>query len=194
MIGNGYWATGIVVRYAYSGSGGYGWQARVEFRDDGFAGDAHAGRVSTEGRLNTRYFVVDSEGGGGLTAAVDAVKADAHRLGIAFERHRPFSAARLAATPRGSLRATRRIGGNWLTRSRRGSAGKGSTSAPDPPATQEPPVLPGRLRYVREGALSRLEASRYPEVAASDCSTGNVEASMHESSHFACDTATRRAP
>jgi hypothetical protein len=84
MIGNGYWATGITVDYSYSGQGKYGWRAVVEFCDDGFADDSHAGRVSTEGKLTTRYAIVDSDGGDGLTAAVDAVKADAERLGIAF--------------------------------------------------------------------------------------------------------------
>lgn len=84
MIGNGYWATGITVDYSYSGQGAYGWRAVVEYCDDGFAGDNHAGRVSTEGRLTTRYAIVDSDGGDGLTAAIDAVKADAERLGITF--------------------------------------------------------------------------------------------------------------
>jgi hypothetical protein len=87
MIGRNYWATGITVRYGYSGGGRYGWQAIAEFFDDGWAGNDCAGRgVSTEGRLVTRYHVVDDDEADGLTAAVDAVKADAERLGIIFRQ------------------------------------------------------------------------------------------------------------
>lgn len=86
MIGNHYWATGITVRYGYSGANLYGWGAEVRFYDDGFAGDDNAdtGEVVTEGVLKTRYKVHDGNGpdADGLSAAVDAVKRDAEKLGI----------------------------------------------------------------------------------------------------------------
>jgi hypothetical protein len=87
MIGS-YWATGISVRYGYSGEGLYGWSASVRFYDDGWVDDAHRGMVPTQGTLQTRYTVTDREtpGGDGLSAAVDAVKADAERLGITWQR------------------------------------------------------------------------------------------------------------
>lgn len=79
MIGDGYWATGITVRYL----NGSGWTAYVPFFDDGFIGDddASAGIVSTQGRVETRY---SFPGESGLGAAVDAVKRDAERLGVKF--------------------------------------------------------------------------------------------------------------
>lgn len=80
-----YWSTGITVRYAYSGGGHYGWGASLQFLDDGFADDdADAGQVSTQGTLTTRYYVTDGEHVSGLSAAVDAMIADAERLGIKF--------------------------------------------------------------------------------------------------------------
>jgi tRNA U38,U39,U40 pseudouridine synthase TruA len=33
MIGAGYWATGIIVRWGYCGTGFYGWSAQVAFYD-----------------------------------------------------------------------------------------------------------------------------------------------------------------
>jgi len=87
MIGNGYWTTGITVKYGYSGSGRYGWAAEVAFYDNGFCDDdTDAGTISTQGILRTRYFVREGSGpdADGLTAAVDAMKADAERLGIRF--------------------------------------------------------------------------------------------------------------
>jgi len=90
MIGNGYWATGISVKYGYHGSGLYGWSAQVRFYDDGFAGDDNtaSGAIVTEGTLGTRYFICDGDTpeGDGLAAAIDAVKADAERLGITWHR------------------------------------------------------------------------------------------------------------
>jgi hypothetical protein len=83
MIGNGFWATGITVKYGYSGGGKYGWAAEVKFYDDGFCNDdVSAGKVSTQGELRTRYHVPDDDDTAALTAVIDAVKADAARLGI----------------------------------------------------------------------------------------------------------------
>jgi hypothetical protein len=80
-----YWSTGITVRYGYSGGGQYGWSARLDFYDDGFANDDTAGQsVSTEGRLVTRYFVCDGEKASGLSIALDVLRADAEKLGIRF--------------------------------------------------------------------------------------------------------------
>lgn len=73
MIGDGYWASGIVVKYREHSDD---WSASVDFLDDGFCQDD-----STEGRLHTRYFIGGSEA---LTRAIDVVKADAERLGIRF--------------------------------------------------------------------------------------------------------------
>lgn len=89
MIGNGYWTTGINVRYGYSGMDLYGWAARVEFLDDGFCSDdTDSGTISTGGTLRTRYYVTDGTGpdADGLAAAINAVKADADRLGITFRQ------------------------------------------------------------------------------------------------------------
>jgi hypothetical protein len=84
----GYWTTGIVARWrAHSGSihgvPHGGWAAKLDFFDDGFTDDdPDAGQVSTEGTLRTRYAVRDGDKVGGLRAAVDALVADAQRLGI----------------------------------------------------------------------------------------------------------------
>lgn len=90
MIGNGYWATGITVRYGYSGSDLYGWGAEVNFYDDGWVDDENTdtGAVTTQGTLSTRYLVTEGTmpDADGLSAAVDAVKRDAERLGIAWSR------------------------------------------------------------------------------------------------------------
>ena len=83
MIGNGYWATGITVLWQYSGSGDYGWSARVEYLDGGFCNDdADKGQVSTEGILHTRYAVRDGKTADALTVVIDTIKADAERLGV----------------------------------------------------------------------------------------------------------------
>lgn len=75
-----YWSTGITVNRRDKG-----WGADAEFYDDGFCDDnADAGQVSTQGKLNTRYYVADGNEVTGLRAAIDAVKADAERLGIEF--------------------------------------------------------------------------------------------------------------
>lgn len=87
MIGDGYWASGITVRYGYSGMDRYGWGAKVDFYDSGFCDDdTDAGAVSTQGTLSTRYFVREGTGADadGLATAVDVVKQDAERLGIRF--------------------------------------------------------------------------------------------------------------
>ena len=87
MIGKGYWATGITVKYGYSGMDRYGWAASVDFYDNGFCDDdTDGGAISTQGTLRTRYFVREGDGpdADALSAAVDAVKADAERLGINF--------------------------------------------------------------------------------------------------------------
>src|ERR1051326_919684 len=80
-----YWSVGITVTYSYSGGGRYGWGASLEFLDDGCCSDdADAGQVSTQGKLATRYYVSDGERVSGLSAAVDALIADAQQLGIQF--------------------------------------------------------------------------------------------------------------
>jgi hypothetical protein len=90
MIGENYWATGITVRYGYSGMGFYGWGATADFYDSGFCDDnTDTGTVSTQGTIRTRYFVREGTGADadGLTAAIDAIKRDAGRLGIRFGGH-----------------------------------------------------------------------------------------------------------
>ncbi len=87
MIGNGYWATGIVVRYGYSGMDLYGWGAEVKFYDNDFCDDnTDTGTISTEGTLHTRYLVREGDGpdADALSAAIDVVKRDADRLGVRF--------------------------------------------------------------------------------------------------------------
>lgn len=74
MIGNGYWATGITVKWSEH----YGWIAHVDFYDDGFAEDG-----STEGTLRCRYWSKDHSEDA-LARQIDLVKADAERLGITF--------------------------------------------------------------------------------------------------------------
>ncbi|MGI5247532.1 hypothetical protein [Dactylosporangium sp. CA-139066] len=87
MIGKSgsYWATGISVTYdAYRKT----WGAGLDFLDDGFADDdTDSGRISTEGRLHTRYGVKDGQRTDALTAAIDVLLADAARLGIEFQDH-----------------------------------------------------------------------------------------------------------
>ncbi|MEU7978298.1 hypothetical protein AB0B63_07170 [Micromonospora sp. NPDC049081] len=79
----GYWATGITLRW-------YGhrqaWAGHVDFYDDGFAGDdnADAGKISTEGRLHTRYYVRSGGTTTGIRTVIDTLIADAERLGITF--------------------------------------------------------------------------------------------------------------
>jgi hypothetical protein len=82
--GSGYWATGITLRR--EGYGRPAWSGHIDFLDDGFVGDNNtdAGIVSTEGRLRTRYALNDGDTVTGLRAVVDALLADAGRLGITF--------------------------------------------------------------------------------------------------------------
>lgn len=80
MIGNTYWSTGILVRHD-NGK----WHATVEYFDNGFVDDnADDRRVSTEGKLHTRYYLRDGKHADALTIAIDTVKADAERLGITW--------------------------------------------------------------------------------------------------------------
>jgi hypothetical protein len=89
--GSAYISTGITVSYREiagrkDGKHCPGWGASLDFQDAGLAGDddADTGAVSTEGTLYTRYAVVDGDTRTGLSAAVDALIADAARLGIEF--------------------------------------------------------------------------------------------------------------
>lgn len=68
MIGEGYWSTGITVRWYADGDQ---WRVSLRFLDDGFCEDG-----STEGTLVVRYLMHD------LGDALDLLKADAERLGI----------------------------------------------------------------------------------------------------------------
>lgn len=85
-----YWSTGITVTYSefatrIDGTPYPGWAASLDYCDDGFADDdPDAGLVSTEGHLHTRYPVRDAKTRSGLSVAVDALVADAKRLGIEF--------------------------------------------------------------------------------------------------------------
>lgn len=84
-----YWSTGITVHWRENASGDgaptSAWGASLDFLDDGFTNDKpDEAQVSTEGTLRTRYYVRDSEKTSGLSAAVDALLADAARLGISF--------------------------------------------------------------------------------------------------------------
>lgn len=80
---DGYWATGITVTWLARRSSG--WRASLDFYDNGFNDDnTDAGLVSTQGHLQTRYFVTDGENESGLTTALDVLLTDAQRLGITF--------------------------------------------------------------------------------------------------------------
>jgi hypothetical protein len=83
MIGTGWWSTGVTARWAYSGGGQYGWAASLDYLDDGWCDDdPAAGRVSTQGRIGTRYAVKDITDCNTLTVVLDVLIADAERLGI----------------------------------------------------------------------------------------------------------------
>lgn len=76
-----YWATGITVRADGQGR----WGGRVDFFDDGFADDdPDAGRIATQGMLETRYMVRDGDNTAALRAVVDTLIADAGRIGVEF--------------------------------------------------------------------------------------------------------------
>lgn len=80
MIGDGYWSSGIMLSYHPSS---HGWHAAAKYYDDGFAhSDADTGQISTVGVLESRYYIPDGRERDGLTAVLDAVKADAEQLGI----------------------------------------------------------------------------------------------------------------
>lgn len=87
-----YWSTGIVLTWHPDGArndvGGRvpGWMGAVGYWDDGWLGDddADAGMVCTQGELTTRYPVADGESRSGLAAVIDALLADAGRLGVVF--------------------------------------------------------------------------------------------------------------
>lgn len=78
MIGNGYWSTGITLRYV-DGC----WEASLNFYDHGggYGDSPDLGLVSTVGTLATRRRVGDERA---VSAVVDAMKADAERLGIVW--------------------------------------------------------------------------------------------------------------
>lgn len=79
MIGSRYWATGITVRYME----GPRWGASLDFYDDGFMNDSPGG-ISTQGTFGTRYLVQTTDVPDPLPAVLDALIADAARLGIEF--------------------------------------------------------------------------------------------------------------
>lgn len=89
---NGYWSTGITVNWSpraqyRNGEHSPGWAASLDFFDDGFCDDdADAGQVATQGKLQTRYLVVDGALRSGLEVALDVLLADAQRMGITFQR------------------------------------------------------------------------------------------------------------
>lgn len=91
-----YWSTGITVTWAplaerINDEPYGGWHAKLGYSDDGFVdNDPDTGRVSTEGTLYTRYPVRDAKIRSGLSVAVDALLADAERLGIEFIPVGPF--------------------------------------------------------------------------------------------------------
>lgn len=85
MIGSSYWSPGITVVHTYSGGGKDGWAATLEYLDGGFCNDEpDRGIVSTEGTLCTRYCVKDGSCPDPLGTAIDVLKADAERMGIAW--------------------------------------------------------------------------------------------------------------
>lgn len=88
---HGYWSVGITVTWSPRAHRSNnvtrsGWQASLDFLDDGFCDDnTDAGLVSTQGHLQTRYFVADGENESGLGVALDVLLTDALRLGITFQ-------------------------------------------------------------------------------------------------------------
>lgn len=93
-----YWSTGISLTWHPDGARDLdhkpipGWTGTVEYYDDSWQGDddADAGLIGTQGELTTRYVIADGETRTALTAIVDALLADAGRLGIRFgSEHTP---------------------------------------------------------------------------------------------------------
>jgi hypothetical protein len=82
VTGATYWATGITVHA--DPAGGEGWGAAASFYDDRFGSDDE-GAISTQGTLSTRYTVRGGDSADGLTAAIDAIRAAAEHLGIAWD-------------------------------------------------------------------------------------------------------------
>lgn len=72
MVGEKYWACGVVLKYSAShwNASDKCWAAALNFFDSGFCQDE-----STEGSLTTRYFVR-------IETAIDTLIADAAKLGI----------------------------------------------------------------------------------------------------------------
>lgn len=75
MIGNGYWASGISLKYV----GDNYWTACVCFYDNGFCNIR-----ATEGELRARYRFNT----GDAQICVATLKADAERIGVAFKAAR----------------------------------------------------------------------------------------------------------
>jgi hypothetical protein len=83
MIGR-YWSTGIKLRFNRFDRDG-GWAGSLDFFDNGFADDPDARRISTQGRLQTRYFVPTSgQHQDAIAAITDTLREDAGHLGIEF--------------------------------------------------------------------------------------------------------------
>lgn len=82
----GYWSTGITVRWFPERPGhAEAWGGHLDYLDDGFLNDEPAaGRISTEGVLRTRYPVEDEDGVNVLAVVLDALIADAAKLGITW--------------------------------------------------------------------------------------------------------------
>lgn len=87
MIGNTYyWATGILLRAMLpTDREPLRWGAELKFYDDGFnSDDLAAGRISTQGTLQTRYMVRDAKDLSALPTVINTLYFDAERLGIQF--------------------------------------------------------------------------------------------------------------
>lgn len=89
ISGNGrWWSTGIVLKWIPDALPGQpGWHGTVHFYDDGCVpgDDADNGAVSTKGELATARFVIDGRHVPALQVIVDALLADAARMGILFK-------------------------------------------------------------------------------------------------------------
>lgn len=76
-----YWTTGIILAWHPEREA---WSGKLNYLDDGWAGDDNpdTGDISTEGTLRTRYALTNGQHQTALTAVIDALVADATRLGI----------------------------------------------------------------------------------------------------------------